>query len=46
MHAAVYVQAHLSTALYDIQTAPQGEMITEVLSTKQIIELVRLRAFL
>ena len=32
--------------LYDIYTAPQGEMITEVLSPKQIVELVRLRAFL
>jgi hypothetical protein len=32
--------------LYDIHTAPQGEMITEVLSAKQIIELVRLRDFL
>jgi len=32
--------------LYDIHTAPQGEMITEVLSAKQIIELVHLRDFL
>ena len=32
--------------LYDIHTTPQGEMITEVMSAKQIIELVRLRDFL
>src|SRR3954454_18563815 len=32
--------------LYDIHTTQQGEMITEVLSPKQIIELVRLRDLL
>ena len=32
--------------LYEIQTAPQGELVTAVLSAKQIIELARLRDFL
>jgi hypothetical protein len=32
--------------LYEIHTAPQGELITAVLSTEQIIELARLRDFL
>ena len=32
--------------LYEIHTAPQGELVTAVLSAKQIIELVRLRDFL
>jgi len=32
--------------LYEIRTAPQGELITAVLSTEQIIELARLRDFL
>jgi hypothetical protein len=32
--------------LYDIHTTAQGEMITEVMSAKQISELVRLRDFL
>jgi len=32
--------------LYEIHTAPQGELITAVLSAKQIIDLARLRDFL
>jgi hypothetical protein len=32
--------------LYDIHTAPQGELITAVLSVEQIVELARLRDFL
>jgi hypothetical protein len=32
--------------LYDIRTAPQGELITAVLSAEQIVELARLRDFL
>src|ERR1700730_6086801 len=32
--------------LYEIHTAPQGELITAVLSAEQIAELVRLRDFL
>ena len=32
--------------LYEIHTAPQGELITAVLPAKQIIELARLRDFL
>jgi hypothetical protein len=32
--------------LYEIHTAPQGELITAVLSPEQIVELVRLRDFL
>ena len=32
--------------LYDIRTAPQGELITAVLSVEQIVELARLRDFL
>ena len=32
--------------LHEIHTAPQGEVITAVLSAKQIIELTRLRDFL
>jgi len=32
--------------LYEIHTAPQGELITAVLSAEQIIELARLRDFL
>jgi hypothetical protein len=32
--------------LYEIHTAPQGELISAVLSTEQIIELARLRDFL
>ena len=32
--------------LYEIHTAPQGQVITAVLSAKQIIELTRLRDFL
>jgi hypothetical protein len=32
--------------LYEIHTAPQGELITAVLSAQQIVELVRLRDFL
>jgi hypothetical protein len=32
--------------LYEIHTAPQGELITAVLSTEQILELARLRDFL
>ena len=32
--------------LYEIHTAPQGELVTAVLSAKQIIELARLRDFL
>jgi hypothetical protein len=32
--------------LYEIHTAPQGELITGVLSVEQIIELARLRDFL
>ena len=32
--------------LYEIHTAPQGELITAVLSARQIIELARLRDFL
>ena len=32
--------------LYEIHTAPQGKLITAVLSTEQIIELARLRDFL
>jgi hypothetical protein len=32
--------------LYEIHTAPQGELITAVLSPEQIIELARLRDFL
>jgi hypothetical protein len=32
--------------LYEIHTAPQGELITAVLSSEQIIELARLRDFL
>ena len=32
--------------LYEIHTAPQGELITAVLSAQQIIELARLRDFL
>ena len=32
--------------LYEIHTAPQGELISVVLTTDQIVELVRLRDFL
>jgi hypothetical protein len=32
--------------LYEIHTAPQAELITSVLSSEQIVELVRLRDFL
>ena len=32
--------------LYEIHTAPQGELITAVLSAEQIIELATLRDFL
>jgi hypothetical protein len=32
--------------LYEIQTAPQAELITAVLSAEQIVELARLRDFL
>jgi hypothetical protein len=32
--------------LYEIHTAPQGELITVVLSPEQIVELARLRDFL
>jgi hypothetical protein len=32
--------------LYEIHTAPQGELILAVLPAKQIIELARLRDFL
>jgi hypothetical protein len=32
--------------LYEIHTAPQGEIITAVLSVEQIVELARLRDFL
>jgi hypothetical protein len=32
--------------LYEIHTAPQGELITAVLSVEQIVELARLRDFL
>ena len=32
--------------LYDLRTAPQGELITAVLSVEQIVELARLRDFL
>jgi hypothetical protein len=32
--------------LYEIHTAPQGELITGVLSVEQFIELARLRDFL
>ena len=32
--------------LYEIHTAPRGELITGVLSVEQIIELARLRDFL
>ena len=32
--------------LYEIHTAPQGELISAVLSAEQIIELARLRDFL
>jgi len=32
--------------LYEIHTAPQGELITGVLSVEQIIELARLSDFL
>jgi hypothetical protein len=32
--------------LYEIHTAPQGELITAVLSPEQIVELARLRDFL
>jgi hypothetical protein len=32
--------------LYEIHTAPQGEVVSAVLSAEQIIELGRLRAFL
>jgi hypothetical protein len=32
--------------LYEIHTAPQGEMIFGVLSAKHIAEIVRLRYFL
>jgi hypothetical protein len=32
--------------LYEIHTAPQGELITDVLSVEQIVELARLRDFL
>jgi hypothetical protein len=32
--------------LYEIHTAPQGELITAVLSAEQIVELARLRDFL
>jgi hypothetical protein len=35
-----------SRQLYEIQTAPQGELITAILSAEQIIELARLRDFL
>jgi hypothetical protein len=32
--------------LYEIHTAPQGDVITAVLSAQQILELTRLRDFL
>ena len=32
--------------LYEIHTAPQGELITAILSAEQIVELARLRDFL
>jgi hypothetical protein len=32
--------------LYEIHTAPQGDLITAVLSAEQIVELARLRDFL
>jgi hypothetical protein len=32
--------------LYEIHTAPQGELITAVLSAEHIVELARLREFL
>ncbi len=32
--------------LYEIHTAPQGELIIAVLSVEQIVELARLRDFL
>src|SRR5438874_9808918 len=32
--------------LYEVQTAPQGELISAILSAEQIVELARLRDFL
>ena len=32
--------------LYEIHTAPQGELVTAVLSTERIVEIARLRDFL
>ena len=32
--------------LYEIHTAPQGELISAILSAEQIVELARLRDFL
>ncbi len=32
--------------LYEVQTAPQGELISATLSAEQIVELARLRDFL
>ena len=32
--------------LYEVHTAPQGELVTAVLSPEQIVELARLRDFL
>ena len=32
--------------LYEIHTAPQSDLVTAILSTEHIIELVRLRDFL
>ena len=32
--------------LYEIHTAPQGELVTPVLSARHILEIVRLRDFL
>jgi hypothetical protein len=32
--------------LYEIQTAPQGELITATLSAEQVVEFARLRDFL
>jgi hypothetical protein len=45
MHSVIHVETHVSAAFDEIPTAPQGELITPVLSAQQIIELAGLWGF-
>jgi hypothetical protein len=45
VHRAVYASAEAQRHLYEIYTAPQSDLVTAILSTEHIVELVRLRVF-